>query len=167
MTRPPPVLPTHMIQCMMMRAARRYVNSRLGSDFLSARPSVRPSVRQSAASVCLGLREGRHSRQAGRQESHGLFSCHCEDHTNEEEEEEGILGLFGDCGASVYLSRCYDDDEDALLLMGIAPVWGQKRQTEFKSASLSLVRFSPYFFLSLFLGGGRRCLEMPPNLDKV
>ena len=47
--------------------------------------------------------------------SHGLFSCHCEDHTNEEEEEEkgiAFFGLFGDCGASVYLSRCYDDYDD-------------------------------------------------------
>ena len=47
--------------------------------------------------------------------SHGLFSCHCEDHTNEEEEREekgtAFFGLFGDCGASVYLSRCYDDDD--------------------------------------------------------
>ena len=77
----------------------RYVNSRLGSDFLSAR--------QSAASA------------AGVYVSHGLFSCHCEDHTNEEEEREekgtAFFGLFGDCGASVYLSRCYDDDD--------APLW--------------------------------------------
>ena len=144
-----PVLSMHMIQCMM-----RYVNSRLGSDFLSVRCRPRPSVcgfcghpfmtstefwdrlNPSPLFVCKidtvvclspnlvhlltppppSLRTSYMEPPClGQAVSHGLFSCHCEDHTNEEEEEEkgiAFFGLFGDCGASVYLSRCYDDDEE-------------------------------------------------------
>ena len=83
----------------------------------------------------------------GRRASHSLASLETE--------------LRGGRGASVYLSRCYDDDAAAaLLLMGIAPVWGQKLPTEFKSACLSCPLLTLLSFSSAAVAVVWKCLPI-------